>query len=137
MAHTNANADVNSDNKQNTNINFEQALDILSALTDDIDFARQRNSEIKQNAEQGFATITEQTTKTGQTQFVIYNAHLAKTSFLAGLHINLNADEQQAIDDGIKHRTDSNNKHNITQKANSVIEQLSDSVLEQFNVRKG
>lgn len=109
----------------NANNAMEQALNILSNLTADIDFARQRNSVIKQNAEQGFATISEQhNEQDGKTQFVIYNAHLAKTQFLTALHINLNSDEQQAVKQGIKHRTDSNNKHNITQKANSVIEQL-------------
>lgn len=116
---------------------IEQALDILSTLTADIDFARQRNSVIKQNAEQGFATISEQhNEQDGSTQFVIYNAHLANSKFLTALHINLNDDERQAINDGVKHRADSNNKHNITQKANSVIEQLdAQDALTAFNIR--
>ena len=125
MAHTNANTAI------------EQAEQLLSTLTAEIDFARQRNSVIKQNAEQGFATISEQHNEQNDaTQFVIYNAHLAKTQFLTALHINLNSDEQQAIEQGVKHRSDSNNKHNITQKANSVIEQLdAQNKLTAFNIR--
>ena len=116
---------------------YEQALNILSTLTTDIDFGRVRSSDIRDNAEQGFATITEQHTDNGSTQFVIYNAHLANSKFLTALNIKLNDAEKQAISDGIKHRADSNNKHNISQKANNAIEQLDEHTLEQFNVRKG
>jgi hypothetical protein len=136
MANTLTNADANSDTKQQANINVEQAMNLLAQLTADIDFKRQVNGKIKQNAEQGFASISEQTTADGTKQFVIYNGHLANSTFLTSLNIHLNSDEEQAIADGIKHRSDSNNKHNISQRANSVLEQLDDAVLEQLSVKR-
>lgn len=118
-----------------TNTAFEQAAKLLETLTADIDFTRQCNGQIKQNAEQGFATLSKQTTDSGEHQFVIYNAHLANSKFNSMLHINLNADEQQAIEQGIKHRAASNNKHNISQRANIVLEQLDEPTLAQFSVK--
>lgn len=119
----------------NTNTNIEQALNLLQTLTADIDFGRQCNGQIKQNAEQGFATLSEQTTEQGDKQFVIYNAHLANSQFLTAFNIHLNSDEKQAVTDGIKHRATSNNKHNISQRANTAIEQLDEQTLALFNIK--
>lgn len=122
-------------NNTNNNINIEQALDLLQTLTADIDFKRQANGKIKQNAEQGYATLSEQTTDSGDKQFVIYNGHLANSQFLTAFNIHLNADEQQAQADGIKHRANSNNKHNISQRANTALEQLSEQTLALLNIK--
>lgn len=122
-------------NTNTNNTNIEQALNLLQTLTADIDFSKQCNGQIKQNAEQGFATLSEQTTEQGDKQFVIYNAHLANSQFLTAFHIRLNSDEEQAVADGIKHRANSNNKHNISQRANTAIEQLDEQTLALFNIK--
>lgn len=121
--------------EQNAKTAIEQAEQLLKTLTADIDFKRQANGKIKQNAEQGFATLSEQTTDSGDKQFVIYNAHLANSQFLTAFNIHLNADEQQAQTDGTKHRSDSNNKHNISQRANTALEQLDEQTLALLNIK--
>ena len=121
--------------EQNAKTAIEQAEQLLKTLTADIDFKRQANGKIKQNAEQGYATLSEQTTDSGDKQFVIYNAHLANSQFLTAFNIHLNADEQQAQADGIKHRSDSNNKHNISQRANNALEQIDEQTLALLNIK--
>lgn len=122
--------------EQNAKTAIEQAEQLLKTLTADIDFGRQSNGQIKLNAEQGFATLTEQhDTDTGEKQFVIYNAHLANSTFNTAFNIKLNSDEKQAIADGIKHRDDSNNKHNISKKANSAIEQIDEQTFALMNIK--
>lgn len=132
MANTNAN--------KNINLNIEQADELLDELVADINFGRIRNSEISKNGEQGFATISKQTSqKNGSTYFVIYNAHLARTKFLTALHIELNEGEQQALEQGIKdYKSGKNNdhsRHNITKGANVVEQLIEQDKLALFNIK--